>query len=132
MFDKNQDGTIDLPELGDVFRSLGQHYTEDELKEMIADIDQDQSGSIEFSEFLQLMKRRMRDTETEEELIEAFKVFDRDGNGLITADELRVVFKQIGETLDDKDYENIIKSGDKDNDNALNYDEFIRMMIDKN
>ena len=132
LFDKNQDGTIDLPELGDVFRSLGQHYTEDELKEMIADIDQDQSGSIEFSEFLQLMKRRMRDTETEEELIEAFKVFDRDGNGLITADELRVVFRQIGETLEDKDYENIIKSGDKDNDNALNYDEFIRMMIDKN
>ena len=41
LFDKNQDGTIDLPELGDVFRSLGQHYTEDELKEMIADIDQD-------------------------------------------------------------------------------------------
>ena len=98
---------------------------------MIADIDQDQSGSIEFSEFLQLMKRRMRDTETEEELIEAFKVFDRDSNGLITWTDLKAVFQQIGEKLNDAEYEDIIKSGDKDNDNALNYDEFIRMMIDK-
>lgn len=52
LFDKNQDGTIDKDELGDVFRSLGQHYTDAELTEMMAEIDSDQSGSIEFSEFL--------------------------------------------------------------------------------
>ena len=52
LFDKNEDGTIDQEELGDVFRSLGQHYTDAELHEMIAEIDTDQSGSIEFTEFL--------------------------------------------------------------------------------
>ena len=36
------------------------------------------------------MARKMKDTNTEEELVEAFKVFDRDGNGFIcrTDDEL--------------------------------------------
>ena len=64
---------------------------------MIDKTDFDGSGDIEFGEFLQLMRQRMRDTDTEEELVEAFKVFDRDGNGFITFSELRLVLRQIGE-----------------------------------
>ena len=45
----------------------------------------------------------MRDTDTEEEMVEAFKVFDRDGDGLIKMPELRLVMKQIGENLTDKE-----------------------------
>ena len=60
---------------------------------MIAETDHDNSGSIELGEFLQLMRRRMRDTDTEEELVEAFKVFDRDSNGLITRIELQTVMQ---------------------------------------
>ena len=92
---------------------------------MVEEIDDDGSGSIEFSEFLQLMRRRMRDTDTEEEMVEAFKVFDRDGNGLISMQELRLVMKQIGENLTDREYTDIIAAGDKDNDGFLNFDEFI-------
>lgn len=73
----------------------------------------------------------MRDTDTEEELVEAFKVFDRDGNGLISHQELRLVMNQIGENMTEKECMEIIASGDKDSDGFLNFDEFIRMMIDK-
>jgi len=52
---------------------------------MINEVDADGNGTIDFPEFLSLMARKMKDTDTEEELIEAFKVFDRDGNGLISA-----------------------------------------------
>merc|ERR1719450_31651 len=45
------------------------------------------------------MARKMKDTDTEEELIEAFKVFDRDGNGFISAAELRHVMTNLGEKL---------------------------------
>ena len=96
---------------------------------MIAEIDTDQSGSIEFSEFLQLMRRRMRDTDTEEEMVEAFKVFDRDSDGLISLQELKLVMRQIGENLTDQVCAEIIAAGDRDNDGKLNFDEFIRMMI---
>lgn len=41
----------------------------------------------------------LQDTDTEEELIEAFKVFDRDGNGFISAAELRHVMTNLGEKL---------------------------------
>ena len=45
----------------------------------------------------------MKDTDTEEELIEAFKVFDRDGNGLISAAELRHVMTNLGEKLTEEE-----------------------------
>ena len=49
------------------------------------------------------MARKMKDTDTEEELIEAFKVFDRDGNGFISAAELRHVMTNLGEKLTDEE-----------------------------
>ena len=91
LFDQDNSGTIDQEELGNVFRSLGQHYSDSELREMIASTDHDHSGTINFGEFLLLMRKRARDTDTEEELVEAFKVFDRDSNGLITYQELHLV-----------------------------------------
>ena len=51
---------------------------------MISEIDTDGSGVVEFDEFLMLMRRRATDTDIEEEMVEAFKVFDRDGDGLIS------------------------------------------------
>ena len=43
----------------------------------------------------------MRDTDTEEEMVEAFKVFDRDSDGFISFMELKLVMQQIGEYKDD-------------------------------
>merc|ERR1712187_691513 len=50
-----------------------------ELQDMINEVDADGNGTIDFPEFLSLMARKMKDTDTEEELIEAFKDVDGDG-----------------------------------------------------
>ena len=47
-------------------------------------------------EFLTMKERKMRDTDSEEEIREAFKVFDKDGNGFISAAELRHVMTNLG------------------------------------
>jgi hypothetical protein len=70
---------------------------------MINEVDADGNGTIDFPQFLSLMARKMKDTDTEEELIEAFKVFDRDGNGFISAAELRHVMTNLGEKLTDEE-----------------------------
>ena len=54
---------------------------------MINVVDADGNGTVAFPEFLSLMARKIKDADTDEELIEAFKVFDRDGNGFISAAE---------------------------------------------
>ena len=55
-------------------RSLGQNPTEAELMDMINEIDADGNGTIDFPEFLTMMARKMKDTDSEEEILEAFKV----------------------------------------------------------
>lgn len=55
-------------------RSLGQNPTEAELQDMINEVDADGNGTIDFPEFLNMMARKMQDTDTEEEIREAFKV----------------------------------------------------------
>uniref|UniRef100_A0A3Q2XT84 EF-hand domain-containing protein n=1 Tax=Hippocampus comes TaxID=109280 RepID=A0A3Q2XT84_HIPCM len=58
-------------------RSLGQNPTEAELQDMINEVDADGNGTIDFPEFLTMMARKMKDTDSEEEIKEAFRVFDK-------------------------------------------------------
>ena len=88
-WDEDGDGTITTKELGTVMRSLGQNPTEAELQDMINEVDADGNGTIDFPEFLTMMARKMKDTDSEEEIVEAFKVFDKAGNGFISAAALR-------------------------------------------
>ena len=78
MFDKDGDGTINTTELGTVMRALGQNPTEQEIEQMIEEVDVDGNGEIDFDEFCNLMIKKMKESEPEEELVEVFKIFDKD------------------------------------------------------
>lgn len=132
IFDKDRDGYITTKELGDIMKNLGQSPSEAELQDMINEVDIDGNGTIDFKEFLGLMARKMRDSDTEEELIEAFKVFDRDGNGLIGPDELLHVMTSLGETVTIDEVEEMVKEADFDGDGYINYEEFVRMILNRN
>ncbi|XP_039144986.1 calmodulin-like [Dioscorea cayenensis subsp. rotundata] len=131
LFDRDGDGQITAQELGTVMRSLGQNPTEDELKAMIDDVDADLNGTIDFSEFLNLMVHKMEDADSEKEMREAFKIFDKDQNGLISADELRSVMANLGEKLTDEEVNEMIREADIDGDGQVNYEEFVRIMLGK-
>jgi calmodulin len=109
-------------------RSHGQNPTEAELQDMINEVDADGNGTIEFPEFLTLMARKIRNEDTDEELIEVFKLFDRDANGFISALELRQALTNLGEKLTDEEVDEMIREADVDGDGQINYQEFLEMM----
>jgi calmodulin len=74
---------------------------------------------IAAEEFLTMMARKMKDTDSEEEIREAFKVFDRDNNGFISAAELRHVMTSIGEKLTDDEVDEMIREADQDGDGRI-------------
>ena len=131
MFDKDKDGTITAKELLSIMRSLNQDPSEQELHEMIAEVDIDGNGKIDFEEFVSLMNRRSKETDIEEEVINAFKVFDKDGSGLIASNELRQVMTSLGDRLTDEEADEMIREADVDGDGYINYEEFVRMMMAK-
>jgi len=107
------------------------HWNPSVSQTLVVFFDADGNGTIDFPEFLSLMARKMKDTDTEEELIEAFKVFDRDGNGFISAAELRHVMTNLGEKLTDEEVDEMIREADVDGDGQINYEEFVKMMMAK-
>ncbi|XP_029110083.1 calmodulin-like [Scleropages formosus] len=97
---------------------------------MINEVDADGKGTIDFSEFLTTMALKM-DTDSEEEIREAFRVFDKDGNGYISATELRHAMTNLGEKLTDEEVDEMMGEADIDGDGQVNYDEFVQTMTAK-
>ena len=56
-------------------------------------------------------------------------VFDKDGNGFISAAELRHVMTNLGEKLTDEEVDEMIREADVDGDGQINYEEFVKMMM---
>ncbi|XP_052105394.1 calmodulin-A-like [Mytilus californianus] len=128
LFDKDGDGRITANELESVMKSMGENPTPKELRQIIHDVDTDGSGAIEFNEFLIMMARKYSEIREMKEITDAFKMFDRNGDGVISAAELRQVMTNMGQKLSDKDVDSMIKEADMDGDGQINYAEFIRMM----
>lgn len=132
LFDKDNDGSITWRELGEVMKKLGQNPTDEELQDMVNEVDNDSNGIIDFDEFCAMMTPKVlgdgSNSVNDEELKEAFKVFDKDGDGKISAKELKSVMSSLGEQLTDEEVQNMIKDADKNGDGEIDYDEFVLMM----
>merc|ERR1712080_208401 len=82
-----------------LMRAMGFRPTEDELKDLLAEIDEDGSGEIEIGEFCQLCATFLvedPDMETmKRELKDAFRIYDKEGLGYITTETLRGLISEL-------------------------------------
>ena len=130
-FDTDEDGYLSLKEVSDLLISLGVPVSADELRDMTNEVDIEGNGTVDFKEFIQLMARKMRDMDNEEEYIEAFRIFDKNNDDLISMDELKETMSILGryvwnETPTDGEILQMIKDADEDFDGHLNFSEFLK------
>ena len=108
-----------LQELSVVMRSLGQNPTDAEVQDMINEVDVDGSGAMEFPEFCVMMVKKMQECDTENEVREAYRVFDKDRDGYISASELRMIFAALPERLSAEEIEEMLEAADEDGKDML-------------
>ena len=75
-------------ELGSILTSIGILPSQDLLHQMMTAMDTDGSGSVDFNEFLAMMTRMKADM-----LRDQFKIFDKDGDGFISTEELKAEWR---------------------------------------
>ena len=120
-FDKSQDGFINAEELGQLLRTLGENPTEQELTDLICEADKDGSGQVDLVEFIWLMNTREKRARCADEMKLAFKMFDVDNDGLVTASDFRRVIESMGESFTNREIDMMITKGDEDKDGMLAY-----------
>ncbi|CAE6138684.1 unnamed protein product [Arabidopsis arenosa] len=133
MFDKDGDGRITTKELNESLKNLGIIIPENELTQIIQKIDVNGDGCVDIEEFGELYKTIMVEDEDEvgeEDMKEAFNVFDRNGDGFITVDELKAVLSSLGlkQGMSLEECRKMIIQVDVDGDGRVDYKEFRQMM----
>lgn len=111
-------------------RALGFDTSKAEVNKMIASIDKDGSGTIDFEEFLDMMKVKMlEEKNVEEEIEKAFFYYsDNDSNGYIDLECLRRVANELGEICSEQTLKNMIATADMDQDGKVTKTDFLRVM----
>merc|ERR1712196_495949 len=108
--DKNHTGLLSPFELARLMRSLDHSPNDDELGQIMQDHDVYAKGGINLQDFLSVMAKREQDVALKEKLMQAFAVFDRDGNGFVAMDELRTQLCTVGANpYQEKEFEDFMQ-----------------------
>lgn len=146
-FDQEKNGYIEAQMVGTILSMLGHQLDDKMLAEIIAEVDDDGSGQIEFEEFCTLAARFLVEEDAEamqQELKEAFRLYDKEGkfpqaignewtvngnfrfrlpgNGYITTDVLREILKELDDKITKEDLDMMIEEIDSDGSGTVDFD----------
>lgn len=106
---------------------FGEELAEEETKRIFALVDVDNSGEIDFSEFVTATVNRGQLLQ-DDKLKQAFRFYDKDDSGSISLDEIKDVLG-VGRSIDDQVWAQVVKEVDRDGNGEVDFDEFKEMMV---
>ncbi|KAH8379287.1 hypothetical protein KR009_004032, partial [Drosophila setifemur] len=124
-FDHQKSGSIPTEMVADILRLMGQPFDKKILEELIEEVDEDKSGRLEFDEFVQLAAKFIVEEDAEamqKELREAFRLYDKQGNGFIPTTCLKEILKELDDQLTDKELDLMIEEIDSDGSGTVDFD----------
>ncbi|XP_023706023.1 troponin C isoform X1 [Cryptotermes secundus] len=131
MFDTTKSGFIETLKISTILNTMGQLFDDAELQNLIDETDPEASGKVNFDGFCRIAAHFLEEEDSEamqEELKEAFRLYDREGNGYITTQTLREILAALDDKLGPEDLDGIIAEIDTDGSGTVDFDEFMEMM----
>lgn len=132
MFDTTKCGFIDTVKISTILNTLGQQFDEGELQDLIDEEDPEETGKVNFDQFANIASNFLIEDEDAEamqqELKEAFRLYDREGNGYITTSTLKEILGALDDKLTNDDLDGMINEIDADGSGTVDFEEFMEMM----
>ena len=128
LFDTERRGEIDAREFKAAMRALGFEVKKAEIRGIYQELEKDPSQGISLEEFLSIVRPRMGQKDSKEEILKIFRLFDDDDSRTIKLSDLKRVAMELGESLSEEELAEMIEEADRDKDGQLSFDEFYRVM----
>lgn len=125
MFDTTKSGLIDTSKISTILNTMGQMFDHSELARLIAENDPSKTGKLDFETFCSIASHFLEEEDaesTQQELKEAFRLYDREGNGYITTATLKEILAALDDNLTSKDLDGIIAEIDTDGSGTVDFD----------
>jgi calmodulin len=125
MFDTSKSGFIETQKISTILNTMGQLFDDTELNKLITQNDPDKSGTVNFDGFYNIASHFLEeddDESTQQELKEAFRLYDREGNGYITTATLKEILAALDDNLTSRDLDGIIAEIDTDGSGTVDFD----------
>eukprot|EP00045_Choanoeca_perplexa_P001526 m.20139 g.20139 ORF g.20139 m.20139 type:complete len:145 (+) comp11003_c0_seq2:80-514(+) len=103
IYDEDGDGKLDSDTCCRALRACGIPLTQNTIATITTDLDLYSDGEVNWDAFLALLEEHHKPLPTKQELIEAFKEMDGDGNGTIERAELKRYLQNVGEKLSESE-----------------------------
>jgi Ca2+-binding EF-hand superfamily protein len=131
LFDPDRTGFVSPRDLREAMSALGYELKNQTIFQMIANLEKDEVTQVDFQEFLNLMTARINEKESKEDIRKVFRLFDEENTGYITAQNLKKIAKDLGETMEDIEIREMIERADTDGDGRITFEDFYSIMTKK-
>eukprot|EP00040_Diaphanoeca_grandis_P041353 m.262835 g.262835 ORF g.262835 m.262835 type:complete len:171 (+) comp47321_c0_seq1:99-611(+) len=128
LFDADKDGKLDYYELKVALRALGFEVKKQDVLRILKEANKDGSELIDRDSFVQAATDRMLDRNPMDEIAKAFKLFDEDGSGTVTLDNLRRVARELGENMNDDELQAMIEEFSSTKSGTISQEDFVSIM----
>jgi len=138
LFDKDQDSFINVTEFHSALRTMGTYMSIEEVTALVEANDDDGNGLLDFGEFVSMLTGSSVGGKAGEaiqqisDLRESFTMYDTDGDGVLSTDEIHQALKKVGLILTYEQVEAMVGLADQDGNGTLDFSEFVSMMSMKN
>ena len=130
-FDQDQDGRVSVEDLAKTFAGLAMNKSQAEIKDMINECDSTRSGYIEFAQFVSVLSAKLRDSDSEETLRDAFQSWDSEKTGYVKVDELKYALTNHGTPFSDKEWKSMLTEIGARDTGMFDYEAFIGVLTNK-
>ena len=129
MFDEDKDEQITINLLGDCLRICGAAPSQQEIKMIIKNLEDNKREFINFETFLKLLEKLLLKQDSEEDLINEFMKIDKVGDGTILESDLRKLMSNYDNPLNSQEIEEIIEEANVDENGYINIQRFVKMLL---